>query len=268
MNARRMRRGRARSHDRECPRMIRKERVAVRCAVVEILVVYVCMEDRDRALFTKLEAGVRRDMETFRAVIRSNSRAVVLACVGAGDVEPVSDHVNWFTEIDRHGCVVRCVETIRDWLSACDPWAKLNDRRSPTWVRRACLEVVTVLICVLNAVQLSEQCGRVARRWRACTTLETARARTVTEEVDDVRINAVRTTAAQRDRVADERDLAGRRTHVDVARDVRTHGQRSAISATRCELDEEILTRRDRAAQRLFVGPARARRRSVLQRPS
>src|SRR6185369_14592075 len=112
-------------------------------------------------------------------------------------------------KIDRHGRVVRHIETVRDWISTCDPWTKLNDRRSATRVRRACLEVVSVLICVLAAVLFSKQSSRVARRGCTRRAFKTARARAVTEEVDDVGISAVRATTAQCDRVADERDLAG-----------------------------------------------------------
>src|SRR6185369_5778300 len=111
-----------------------------------------------------------------------------------------------------------------------DPWTKLHDQRCATRVWRARLEVVAVLICVLTAVLFPEQRSRIARRRRTRGAFETARARTVTDEVDDAGINAVRTTAAQRDRVVDESDLAGRRAHVDVARDVCTHRQRGAIS--------------------------------------
>src|SRR5262245_66204397 len=110
MNARRMRRGCSRRHDCERPRMIGKERVSFWRAFVKILVVYVNMKDRDRTLFAKLEARIRRDVETFRGVIRSDSRAVVLAGAGARDVKPVSGYVDWLTEVDRHGCVVRHVE--------------------------------------------------------------------------------------------------------------------------------------------------------------
>src|SRR5689334_9848850 len=141
MNIRRVRRGRARSHDRERPRVIGEERVSIRRAVVEILIVYIRMEDRDRTLFAKLESRVRRDVETFRGVVRSDGRAVVLACVGAGDVKPVASYVNRFTEVDCHGCVVRHVETIGNRICACDPWTKLDDRRSATRTWGACLEV-------------------------------------------------------------------------------------------------------------------------------
>src|SRR5215213_8599598 len=132
MDARRMRRGRAGSHDRECPTIIGEERVSVWQAIIEILVLHVCMTDRDGALFAKLEAGVRRNVETLRAVVRSNSRAVVLAGVGARDVEPVSDDIDWLTKVNSHSCVVGHVEAIGERLSAGDPWTKLNDRRSAT----------------------------------------------------------------------------------------------------------------------------------------
>src|SRR5215213_3945312 len=231
MDARRLRRGRARSHDCERPRVICEQRVSVWRAVVEILIVYVRLKDRDRTLFAKLEACVRGDVETFGAVVRSNSRAVVLAAVGARDVEPASGYVDGFTEIDRHGCVVRHVEAVRERIRAWDPGTKLHDRRSATRVWRAGLKVVAVLICVLSAVLFSEQRACVARRGRTRTTFETARTRSVADKINDVGIGTVRTTTAQRDGIADERDLARCRTHVDVAGDVCHDRERRAVRA-------------------------------------
>ena len=149
---------------------------------------YVRMKDRDRTLFAKLEARVRRDVETFRGVVRSDSRAVVLAGAGARDVEPVSGHIDGFTEVDRHARVVRHIEAVRDRISACDPWTKLDNRRRATRIRRAGLKVVAVLICVLCAVLFPEQRGRVTWRGRTRAAFETTRARAVADEVDDVRI--------------------------------------------------------------------------------
>src|SRR5690242_19155340 len=155
------------------------------------------MEDRDCALFAKLEGDVRRDVKTFRVVVRSDGRAVVLACVGARNVEPVSSHVNGFTEVDGNGGVIRHIETLGNRISIGDPWTKLDNRRRATRIRRAGLEVVAVLIRVLTTVLFTEQCGRVAWRRRTRAPFETARTRTVADEVDDVRISAIRTTAAQ-----------------------------------------------------------------------
>src|SRR5688572_10355643 len=87
---------------REGPRVIGKERVSVWRTVVEILIVHVCMEDRYRALFTKMETGVRRDVITLRTVVRSNCCAVVLARVSASDVKPTANNVNRFTEVNGH----------------------------------------------------------------------------------------------------------------------------------------------------------------------
>src|SRR6185369_519541 len=226
------------------------------------------MKDGDRTLFAKLEARVRRDVETFRGVIRSDSRAVVLAGAGARDVKPVSGYIDGLTEVDGHCRVVRRVEAVRDRISACDPWTKLDDRSRATRIRRTGLKIVAILICVLSAVLFPEQRRRVTRSGRTRATFETTRARAVAHEVNDVRIRTVRTTTAKRDRIADERDLARRRTHVDIASDVCHDRQRRAVRATRGELDEEILTRSDRAAEWLFVGPARTRRRRILQRPA
>src|SRR3982751_2411896 len=141
------------------------------------------MDDRDGALVAELEAGVRRDVITLRTVVRSNCRAVVLARVCASDVEPVSDNVDRFTEVDRHRRVVRSVEAIADGLGSRDPWSKLDNRRSATRIRRAGLEIIAVLICILRTVQLSEQRIRVARRRRARASFEATRTRTVTDEV-------------------------------------------------------------------------------------
>src|SRR6185369_3630338 len=124
-----MRCGRARGHDGERPGLIREERVGVWQTIVEILVLHVRMTDRDGALFAKLEARVWRYVVTLRIVVRSNSRAVVLATVGARYVEPVCDYIDWFTEVDGNSGVVRYVETIGDRISARDPWTKLDDRR-------------------------------------------------------------------------------------------------------------------------------------------
>src|SRR5829696_3353874 len=142
--------------------MIGKQRIRVGCAVVKILIVNVAMENGYGALLAKLEAGVRRDVKSFGAVVRSNSDAIVLARVVAGDFEPVSNYVDWFTEINCDGRVVRRVESVGDWLCTGDPWTKLNDRRRSSWVRRTRLEVVAILVCVLSAVEFSEQRVRVA----------------------------------------------------------------------------------------------------------
>src|SRR3569832_2169119 len=168
MNTRRMRCRRACSHDGERPCLIREERVCVWQAVVEILVLHVCVTDRYGALFAKLEARIRRNVVILRIVVRSDSRAVVLARARAGDVEPVSNNIDWFTEIDSHSCVVRHVETVRDRISAGDPRTKLHDRRRTTRTWGARLKVVAVLVCVLTAVLFPEQSSRVTRRRRAC----------------------------------------------------------------------------------------------------
>src|SRR5438045_3374030 len=148
MNARRLWRQRAGSYNSEGPRVIGKERVSVWRSVVEILIVHVTVEDRDGALFAKLESGVRRDVITLRAIVRSDCRAVVLAGVGASDVEPISNDVNSLAEVDCNRGVVRRVETIVDGFSTGDPWTKLNDRRSAACIRRAGLEIVDVVICI------------------------------------------------------------------------------------------------------------------------
>src|ERR1044072_5886885 len=121
------------------------------------------MKDGDRTLFAELEARVRRDGETFRAVVRSNGRAVVLSGAGARDVKPVSIDVDRFTEVDSHGCVIRHVEAVGDRISACDPGTKLNDRSRATRARRTGLKVVAVLIRVLTAVLFPEQPACITR---------------------------------------------------------------------------------------------------------
>src|SRR5687768_3494244 len=110
------------------------------------------MKDRYRALFTKMEPVVRRNVITLCSVVRSNGCAVVLTGVSAIDVKPTSDDVNCFTEVNGYRCVVRCIEAVSYWLGARDPWTKLDDRRCAARIWRRGFKVVTVLICVLRAV--------------------------------------------------------------------------------------------------------------------
>ena len=179
--------------------MIGKQRVGIWRAVVEILIVNVGVEDRYRALFAKLEAGVWRDVESLRAVVSSDCRAVVLAGVCAGDVEPVSVNIDRLTEINIYRRIVGHVEAIAYRFSAGDPWTELDDGRSAARIRRARLEVGAVLIRVLRAVQFSEQRIRVAWRRRTRASFETTRARTVAKEVDYVRVSSIRAASRKRD---------------------------------------------------------------------
>src|SRR5437763_12030866 len=135
MNAGQFGRRRTRGNNREGPPVIGEERVSVRRAVVEILIVHVAVKDRDGALFAKLEAGVWRDVITLRAVVRSDCGAVVLAGVNASDVEPATYDIDRLTEINSNSCVVRCVGTVIDRVSAGHPWTKLDNRRGASWIR-------------------------------------------------------------------------------------------------------------------------------------
>ena len=62
----------------EGPGVIRKQRVSVGNAVVEILIVDVGVKDRDCALFPKLERCVWRDVITLEIIVGSYCCAVVL----------------------------------------------------------------------------------------------------------------------------------------------------------------------------------------------
>src|ERR1051325_885199 len=75
-----------------------------------VLIVNVVMEDRRRTLLAKLEACVWRDVKSLRAVVRRDCRAVVLAGIRAGDVEPASVNIHGLAEVNADRGVVRCIQ--------------------------------------------------------------------------------------------------------------------------------------------------------------
>src|SRR5690348_16963397 len=113
MHAWRLRRGRSGGHDRETPRAIRGQRMG-------FLIVYVAVEDCDRALFAKLKTIIRREMKSLRAVVRRNRHAVVLAGVRASNVEPASRDINRLAELNIDRGVVWHIQTILDWVGSRD----------------------------------------------------------------------------------------------------------------------------------------------------
>ena len=55
----------------------------------------------------------------------------------------------------------------------------------------------------------------------------------ITDKIDNVGVNSYRATAGERVRVLDEDDLASRRAHIDVARDIRCNRERGTDRTTR-----------------------------------
>src|SRR5687768_12024860 len=181
----------------EGPRMIGKQRIGVGADVVEILILNVCPRERHSALLAELEGRVWRDVITLRTVEGSDRGTVVLAGVGARDVEPRTSHVNRLAEIDGDRCVVWRIETVGDRFRRCDPWTKLHDLRGATRVRRSGLIIVAVLVRILSAVQLSKHSAGVAWCGSTSGAFEAARTCSVTEEIDDVGIDAIRASACE-----------------------------------------------------------------------
>src|SRR6185503_11091823 len=114
--------------------------------VVEIQVVNLVFEDRDRALLAGDEVEIRRDVVILAAA--GKRRAVVLAGAGAIDIEPRADHVNRFGKADLNRCVARSVESVSTRISAQDQRSEFDDWSGLPWRRRAGYEVAAVSVGV------------------------------------------------------------------------------------------------------------------------
>src|SRR5205085_6825785 len=129
-----------------------------------------------------------------------------------------------------------------------DGWTNLDDRCCPSRIGCTGDEVGGIVVCISGAVVVPQDRSRVARRRGVCS-FSAVCACAVADEIGDVSI-AEGAIAFERIKITDKRDLAGRAAHVDITRDIRC-GQWQAWTATRAEGDQIILTRSDRAAERL-----------------
>src|SRR5919205_2073494 len=152
VNVRRIGRRRA-GRDSKRRHVVGDEIIVVWTNVVRVLIVNLIFEDREGALFARLEVHVRSDNPDL--ICTGNGGVVMKPRTGAVDIEPGAIYVDRFSKVNCDTPIAWRVDAVLARIAAKYGWTNLHDRCSAAWVWSGRDEVGLIVVVIHRAAVIS-----------------------------------------------------------------------------------------------------------------